>query len=144
MSQTVRKDPRRLDIGFKGAVITYSRRLHHSTKDNLFFFGRVISPSVLSCLLFPFRAEEAADPAIASLLKGAEGSSTPAGFMNALLVDAAADGVRSVCDEWRSTPTLLLSYITRLAGSLSFFDDLETGMPMLDIDLILVFRVSSG
>jgi hypothetical protein len=41
-------------------------------------------------------------------------------------------------------PTLLLSYITRLAGSLSFFDDLETGMPILDIDLILVFRVSSG
>lgn len=114
---------------------------YYSTNDNLFFFGRVVSLSVLSCLLFPFRAEEVVELAVASLLDWAEGSSTPAGFMNALLVDIAADGLRSVWDERRSTPTLLLSYITRLAGSLSFFDGLEAGIAMLDIDLILVFRV---
>lgn len=100
----------------------------------------MVSPSVLSCLLFPFRAEEVTEPVVASLLEGVEGSSTPAGFMNVLLV--GADGVRVVDDEWRSTPTLLLSYITRLAGSLSFLDDddLGTETAMLDIDLILVFR----
>lgn len=97
---------------------------------------------MLSCLLFPFRAEEVTEPVVAFLLEGAEGSSTPAGFMNVLLVGIAADGVRVVDDERRSTPTLLLSYITRLAGSLSFPDDdgLGTETAMLDIDLILVFR----
>jgi hypothetical protein len=74
--------------------------------------------------------------------------------MNALLplspVDFGtdADDVRFEDKELdrRSTPTLLLSYITRLAGSLSFFDGLANALLLveLDIDLILVFRVSSG
>jgi len=111
--------------------------------DDFFFFSRVVSLSVSSCFLFPFRAEEVIEPAVTSLLEGTDGSSTPAGFMNELLVDIAADDVRSE-DERMSAPTLLLSYITRLAGSLSFFDGLATAMAMLDIDLILVFRVWSG
>jgi hypothetical protein len=77
---------------------TYFQRSDYSTKDNVFFFfNPVVSTSALSCscLLFPFRAKEAeAEVEGASLLEG-EGSSTPAGFMNALLplvlVDFGAD-----------------------------------------------------
>lgn len=118
----------------------------------------MVSTSALSCscLLFPFRAKEAeAEVEGASLLQGGkEGSSMPAGFMNALLPLAPVDFGTDVDDvrfedkelERRSTPTLLLSYITRLAGSLSFFDGLANALLLveLDIDLIFVFRVSSG
>lgn len=114
---------------------TCSQRSDHSTNDNVFFFTPAVSTSALSCsrLLFPFRAEEAeAGAEGASLLAGViEGSSTPAGFMNALLslvtvgFGTDAGDVRfEDKEERRSTPTLLLSYITRLAGSLSFFNGL--------------------
>lgn len=119
--------------------------IDHSMNDVFFFFSPVVSTSALSCLLFPFRAEEAAEVEGAALLEGAEeGSSTPAGFMNAVLVDFGADDVLFEDKERRSTPTLLLSYITRLAGSLSFFDGLASVLVELDIDLILIFLVSSG
>lgn len=142
----------------KGAIMTYTyfQRSDHSTNDNVFFFfSPVVSTSALSCscLLFPFRAEVAeAETEGASLVEGRkEGSSTPAGFMNALppvLADFGTDVMRleDKEPERRSTPTLLLSYITRLADSLSFFDglaDVEL-LVELDIDLIFIFRDSSG
>lgn len=69
--------------------------------------------------------------------------------MNALLplaLGTDGDDVRFEDKDFvpRSTPTLLLSYITRLAGSLSFFDGLLLLLDELDIDLIFVFRVSSS
>lgn len=140
----------------KGAIMTYTyfQRSDHSTNDNVFFFfNPVVSTSALSCscLLFPFRAEVAeAEAEGASLVEGRrEGSSTPAGFINALppvLVDFGTDVMRleDKEPERRSMPTLLLSYITRLAGSLSFFDGLTDVLVELDIDLIFIFRDSSG
>lgn len=42
--------------------------------------------------------------------------------------------------EPRSTPTLLLSYITRLAGSLCFFDGLANALLLLDeLDIDFIF-----